>query len=45
MIRELPAEAVDAPSFEAWIKKLSKAQVVELRFLDSDVVDDSGRGT
>ena len=37
----LPPEAVDAPSFEAWIKKLSKAQINELRFLDSDVADDS----
>ena len=37
----LPAEAVDAPSFEAWIKTLSKAQIKELRFLDSDVADDS----
>ena len=37
----LPAEAVDAPSFEAWIKSLSKAQINELRFLDSDVADES----
>jgi len=37
----LPVEVVDAPSFEAWIKKLSKSQVDELRFLDSDVADDS----
>jgi len=37
----LPAEAVDAPSFEAWIKSLSKSQINGLRFLDSDVADDS----
>ncbi len=37
----LPAEAVDAPGFEAWIKRQSSAQLDKLRFLASDITDDS----
>ncbi|MCP4490241.1 MAG: ATP-dependent RNA helicase HrpA [Gammaproteobacteria bacterium] len=37
----LPAEAVDAPSFEAWIKQQSPSQLGKLRFLVSDIADDS----
>ena len=37
----LPAEAVDAPSFEAWIKKQTKDQIDELRFLHHDIADPS----
>ncbi|NNE63790.1 MAG: DUF3418 domain-containing protein, partial [Gammaproteobacteria bacterium] len=37
----LPAEAVDAPGFEAWIKKLSSDEMNELRFLHHDIADPS----
>ena len=37
----LPAEAVDAPSFEAWIKKQSKENIDELRFLHHEIADPS----
>ncbi|MCP4188017.1 MAG: ATP-dependent RNA helicase HrpA [Gammaproteobacteria bacterium] len=37
----LPAEAVDAPSFEAWVKQQSSVQIDNLRFLASDIADDS----
>ncbi|MCP4235702.1 MAG: DUF3418 domain-containing protein, partial [Aestuariibacter sp.] len=37
----LPTDAVDAQSFEAWLKRLSSAQLDKLRFLASDVADES----
>lgn len=37
----LPPEAVDAASFEAWIKKQSPDQINELRFLSVDIADPS----
>ena len=37
----LPAEAVDAPSFEAWIKEQPKQKIDELRFLHHEIADPS----
>ncbi|MCP4431212.1 MAG: DUF3418 domain-containing protein, partial [Gammaproteobacteria bacterium] len=37
----LPPEAVDAPSFEAWIKKQSTEKINDLRFLHHDIADPS----
>ena len=37
----LPADALDAASFEAWIKKQSKEKIDELRFLHHDIADPS----
>lgn len=37
----LPPQAVDAASFEAWIKKQSPEQIDELRFLSVDIADPS----
>ncbi len=37
----LPPEAVDAPSFEAWIKKQSPEKINDLRFLHHDIADPS----
>ncbi len=35
----LPPEAVDAPSFEAWVKKQSAEQINKLRFQHHDIAD------
>ena len=37
----LPPEAVDAPSFEAWIKQQSADDIDRLRFLHHDIADPS----
>lgn len=37
----LPAEAVDAASFESWVKKQSQPQIEALRFLAVDIADPS----
>jgi len=38
----LPPEAVDAPSFEAWLHKQTKAVIDEIRLAEKDLVDQEG---